>query len=89
MSLNYAQLLVSEKFKEFLSTLRKDFDYIIMDSSPLMGSVDAKAISKEADGCVLVVKYGETERKTAIKAKEILNKANANIIGVFINKTNK
>ena len=35
----------------------------------------------------LWLKYGQTERKSVIKAKEILKKANANIIGVFLNKT--
>jgi len=87
-SLNYAELLVSPKFSETLCDLKKEFDYIIIDSSPLTQGVDAQAISKEADGCVLVVKQGHTERKTAAKAKEILIKANANIIGVFLNKTN-
>lgn len=85
-SLNYAELFVSENFKEFLASLKKDFDYIIMDTSPLTKGVDAQALSKHADGCVLVVKQGQTERKTAIKAKEILSKANANIIGVFMNQ---
>ncbi|MGH4122982.1 MAG: CpsD/CapB family tyrosine-protein kinase [Clostridium sp.] len=86
-ALNYAELFVSEKFNEFTGSLKKDFDYIIIDSSPLTESADAKAIAKNADGCVLVVKYGGTERKTAIKGKEILEKANASIIGVFLNKT--
>jgi len=58
-----------------------------MDSSSLTESADAQALSGRADGCVLVVKYGKTQRKTAAKAKEILKKANANILGVFINKT--
>jgi len=87
-SLNYAELLVSENFNEFIKTLKEDNDYIILDTSPLTQGADAKTISKYADGCVLVVKYGETERKTAAKAKDILEKANANIIGVFLNKTN-
>ncbi|MBW9155666.1 CpsD/CapB family tyrosine-protein kinase [Clostridium tagluense] len=86
-ALNYAELFVSEKFNEFTKFLKKDFDYIIIDSSPLTESADAKAIAKNADGCVLVVKYGATERKTAIKAKEILEKVDASIIGVFLNKT--
>ena len=88
-SLNYAELFVSEKFKEFLISLKEDFDYIIIDTPQLTQGADAKAISKNADGCVLVVKYGQTERENAIKAKEILNKAGANIIGVCLNKTNK
>ncbi|MBZ9636925.1 CpsD/CapB family tyrosine-protein kinase [Clostridium sp. FP1] len=87
-ALNYAELFVSEKFNEFTGFLKKDYDYIIIDSSPLTESADAKAMAKNADGCVLVIKYGGTERKTAIKAKEILEKVNASIIGVFLNKTN-
>ena len=89
VSLNYAELLVSPKFNEFLGLLKEKFDYIIIDTSPLTQGADAQAISKCSDGCVLVVKYGQTERKMAIKAKDILEKANANIIGVFINETNK
>jgi len=87
-SSNYAELLVSSNFSEFLESLKEDFDYIIMDTSPLNEGADAKALSKYADGCVLVVNYGVAERKTATKAKDILEKANANIIGVFLNKTN-
>jgi len=86
-SLNYAETFVSPEFREFIEALRKDFDYIIIDTPPLTGGVDAQALSKYADGCVLVVKSGHTERKTATKAKEILQKANANIIGVFLNET--
>ncbi|MBU3179831.1 CpsD/CapB family tyrosine-protein kinase [Clostridium psychrophilum] len=86
-SLNYAELLASEKFKEFIEMLKEDFDYIILDTSPLTDGADAKTVSKNSDGCVLVVKYGQTERKTAMKAKDILRKINANIIGVFINET--
>ncbi|MGH4052353.1 MAG: CpsD/CapB family tyrosine-protein kinase [Clostridium sp.] len=84
--LNYAELLVSAKFSGMLVALKKEFDYIIIDSSPLTGGVDARELSGQADGCVLVVKSGKTERKTATKAKEILIKANANILGVFLNK---
>lgn len=85
---NYAELLVSSKFNDFLEKLKEDFDYIIIDTPPITESSDAQALSKYADGSVLVVRDGQTERKTAIKAKDILKKANANIIGVFLNKTN-
>jgi len=88
LSLNYAELFVSSKFDELIQSLKKDFDYIIMDTSSLNDSSDVVALSKYVDGSVLVVKYGQTERKSAIKAKEILQKANANIIGIFLNKTN-
>ena len=83
LSSNYAELLVSSKFDEFINSLKESYDYIIIDCSPLTSSADAQAISKYADGCLVVVKYGHTERKTVLKAKDILNKVNANILGVF------
>jgi len=88
LALNYAELLVSENFKDFLASLKQEFDYIIMDTSPLTVGVDAKAISRYSDACVLVVNSGVAERKTVSKAKEILEKESANIIGVFLNKAN-
>lgn len=87
-STNYAELLVSSVFNEFIEKIKEDFDYIILDTSPLTQGADAQAVSKYSDGCVLVIKDGQTERKTAVKAKEILGRAKANIIGVFLNKAN-
>ncbi|MGH4118113.1 CpsD/CapB family tyrosine-protein kinase [Clostridium sp.] len=85
---NYAELLVSVKFNEFIEKAKEEFDYIILDTSPLTQGADAQAIAKYADASVLVIKDGQTERKIAIKAKNILEKANSNIVGVFLNKTN-
>jgi len=86
-SSNYAKLLSSPKFNGFIQSLKERFDYIIIDTPPVNEGADAQAISKCTDGCVLVVESGQTERKSVQKAKEILQNANANIIGVFLNKT--
>ena len=87
-TVSYAELFVSSKYKEFITSLKEDFDYIIIDTPPVTIGADAEALSKYTDGCVLVVNAGKTERQTVIKVKGILEKANANIIGVFLNKTN-
>jgi len=86
VTLNNSELFVSANFNNFLKALKEDFDYIVLDTSPLNEGADAKIISRQADGCVLVVKSGKTERKTAAKAKDILRKVGANIIGVFMNQ---
>ena len=85
-ALNYAEFFVSQRFNEFIISLKEDFDYIIIDTPPITIGADAEALTKYTDGCVLVVKSGKTEGKAAIKAKEILQNAKANIIGVFLNK---
>lgn len=86
---NPAELLGSEKMRNFINTLRKYYDYIILDTPPVVVVTDAQLISRMADGCLLVVSSGEVERDAAIKAKELLVKVNAKIIGVVLNKVEK
>ncbi|MBW9150913.1 CpsD/CapB family tyrosine-protein kinase [Clostridium estertheticum] len=86
-TLNYAELFVSSRFNEFITSLKKDYDYIIIDTPPITIGADAEVLSRYTDGCVLVVKSGKTEIKSAHTAKEILQKVHANIIGVFLNGT--
>lgn len=83
-SLNYAKLFSSGKFNGFIQSLKERFDYIIIDTPCLNEGADAQVIWQDVDGCVLVVKSGQTERKSAQKAKEILQDNNVNIIGVFL-----
>lgn len=84
-SLNYAKLFSSGKFNCFIQSLKERFDYIIIDTPCVNTGVETQVISQDVDGCVFVVKSGQTERKSAQKAKDILQDNNVNIIGVFLN----
>jgi capsular exopolysaccharide synthesis family protein len=86
---NPAELLGSEKMKNFINSLRKYFDYIILDTPPVVVVTDAQLISRISDGCLLVVSSRQVERDAAVKAKELLLKVNAKIIGVVLNKVEK
>lgn len=83
---NPSELLASEKMKTLLETLRETFDYIILDTPPVIMVTDAQLLSKYADGCILVVASGQADREAAVKAKELLENANAKILGIVLNK---
>jgi capsular exopolysaccharide synthesis family protein len=83
---NPAELLASDKMKKFLEELKQEFDYIIIDTPPIIMVTDAQVLSQYADGCLLVVSAGEADKDAAIKAKELLEKVNAKILGVVLNK---
>lgn len=83
---NPSELVASEKMKKFIEDLKEDYDYIILDTPPITVVTDAQLISAYADGCVLVVASAEVEKAAAIKAKELLEKVNAKILGVVLNK---
>ncbi|MCB2293937.1 CpsD/CapB family tyrosine-protein kinase [Clostridium algoriphilum] len=83
---NPAELLGSEKMKNFIEELKKTYDYIILDTPPITLVTDAQILSQYTDGCLLVISAGEAERDAVIKAKGLLEKVNAKILGVVINK---
>lgn len=84
--LNPAELLGSAKMMEYIILLKHYFDYIILDTPPVVIVTDAQIVSQYADGCLLVVASGEVEREAVMKAKELLTKVNAKILGVVLNK---
>ena len=84
---NPAELLVSNKMKDLLDSVRNDYDRIVLDSPPLLTVSDPLSLSSFVDGVVMVVWGGDTSRDIVIEASRALASVNANLIGVLLNKT--
>ncbi|HEY8890092.1 MAG TPA: CpsD/CapB family tyrosine-protein kinase [Clostridium sp.] len=83
---NPAELLGSTKMKNFIEELKKSYDFIILDTPPIVMVTDAQILAQYTDGCLLVICSGEAERDLVIKAKGLLEKVNAKILGTVLNK---
>lgn len=83
---NPAEILGSSRMKNLLQELRNDYDYVLIDTPPVLAVTDAAILSAICDGTVLVLGSGEAVIDGAVKAKEILESVKANIIGVVLNK---
>ena|ERR1700730_11949572 len=79
-------LLNSEAMQVRLSELRKQFDYVLIDSSPLNGHGDGLALAQFTDGVVLILEANSTRREPTIKVTENLRAARIEILGVVLNK---
>jgi capsular exopolysaccharide synthesis family protein len=82
---NPSEVLSSETMKELVSTLRGNYDRIIIDSPPIMPVSDPLILSALADGVILVTKGNATSRALAQKACQSLLKIRAHIIGIVLN----
>lgn len=80
---NSCELLGSKQMEAVLSTLKKDFDYIILDTPPLLPLADMNVLSKIVDGLILVVRAGNTPKDIVLKGAHSIH--NANILGVVLN----
>ena len=83
---NPSELLGSEGFDGLVSTLRKDFDYVIIDTPPLGSVIDAAVAAKFCDGAVMVIESNAISYKFAQGVKDQLEKTGAKILGVILNK---
>ncbi|MCG7343982.1 CpsD/CapB family tyrosine-protein kinase [Sporosarcina sp. ACRSL] len=82
---NPAELIGSKSMDALLHELTSQYDLVIFDAPPLLSVADAQILSNKCDGTILVVNSGVTEKESAIKAKELLMAAKANILGTLLN----
>lgn len=83
---NPSELLGSARMQEFIASVRKDFDMILIDTVPAVPVTDPAVLSRLVDGVIIVVDYGTSTYEMALKAKENLERVNANILGMVINR---
>jgi capsular exopolysaccharide synthesis family protein len=83
---NPAELLGTKKMKVVLSELNKVFDMVLIDAPPVIAVTDAQILSTAVDGTIIVASYGTTEKFGLTKAKELLDKVGAKVLGVVLNK---
>jgi polysaccharide biosynthesis transport protein len=83
---NPAELLGSKRFKDFLVTLGDHFDWIIIDSPPVMAVTDSSIIAHCANGVIFVVGSEMTTKGAAKAALEQLDAAKAKYVGGILNR---
>lgn len=82
---NPAELLNTQKMREFLSSISNQFDWVIIDSPPIVPLADSELLSSLVDGTLLVVRAGKTLSESVTKAVHTLK--NGKILGIVFNCT--
>ncbi|MDG7580584.1 capsular polysaccharide biosynthesis protein Cps4D [Streptococcus pneumoniae] len=86
VSPNPTALLQSKNFNDMIETLRKYFDYIIIDTPPIGIVIDAAIITQKCDASILVTATGEANKRDIQKAKQQLKQTGKLFLGVVLNK---
>ncbi|WP_455537599.1 CpsD/CapB family tyrosine-protein kinase [Terrisporobacter sp.] len=83
---NSSVLLESKKFRDTVEKLKDDYDYIFIDSPPLARLNDAAILARYSDGTIIVNASDSIDQQMAKVTRDKLEKVNANVIGVVLNK---
>jgi capsular exopolysaccharide synthesis family protein len=82
---NPSEILSSTQMETFLEKLRVKYDYIVIDSPPIIAVTDSEILSSIVDGTILVVSANNTEMELMEKAVQLLNHERGSFIGVVLN----
>ena len=83
---NPSELLGSERMQNVLQRAKEQYDYVLIDTPPVMPVTDALIVSRFVDGMILVIASAEVKVEMAREVKNQLVHAGANILGVVLNK---
>lgn len=82
---NPAELLGSRTMRELVEALKTEFELVIFDTPPVLSAADAPVLARYADGTIMVVRAGSTDRNASRQAMHQLEMVGARILGAVLN----
>lgn len=81
---NPAEVLSSSRLDQLLQRLRENYQYVVVDSPPVLPSTDAGVLSSAADGTLVVVRLEHSLKKQSRDALRTLSDMGGNVLGTFV-----
>lgn len=82
---NPAETLSSARFEQLLSLARSEFDFILVDTPPLLAVSDPCIVSPRTDGLLLVVRTHKNSSVALRQANQLIRQHAMNLLGVVVN----
>jgi capsular exopolysaccharide synthesis family protein len=85
---NPSELVSSRRFRELIATLKDEYDWILIDSPPVIAVTEASLLAHDATGVLFVVGCEMVDRKGVTVALDQLEAASARFVGAVLNRVN-
>lgn len=83
---NPAEVFSSSRLDQLLQRLKERFQYVVIDTPPVLPSTDAGVLSAAADGTLMVVRLEHSLKKQSRDAWQVLSDMGGNVLGTFVNE---
>ncbi|NQT12632.1 MAG: polysaccharide biosynthesis tyrosine autokinase, partial [Planctomycetes bacterium] len=84
---NPSELLTSRSFQDLLDEWKQQYEYLIVDTPPLLAVTDPGVVAARVDGVLLVIRNTKKAKQDATWASEALNSLGANTLGIVVTAT--
>ncbi len=80
------KLLSSDRMKELLKSFEQTYDLVLIDTPPILKTVDSRLIASVCNAIAIVSRIGQVTRTELTQATEIFSKSQLNLIGIIANE---
>jgi len=81
------EVLDTKRVKDLMAAWSAEYDHVIIDTPPVLLFADVLVMSARADAVIFVTRSGKSRRGAALRAREVLTRAGANLLGFVLNGT--
>ena len=82
---NPSELLTSPQFADLLEVFREQYDFVIIDTPPVLAVTDPGIVSARVDGVIMALRIRKNGRPSAVRARKVLHDLDANMLGIVVN----
>jgi len=82
---NASHILMSDAFQYLMTNLRDRYDFVVVDSPPILPFADTRFLAVLCDGAVLIARAGVTDRKSFEQSAELLAQLAVPVLGIALN----
>ncbi len=86
---NPLSLLDSQSMEDLIKKARDNYDFVIIDTSPLMSVADPLVVSNFVDGILIVIRIGQVHSQEVVMAKALLDQSKVPVLGMLLNGINE
>lgn len=82
---NPSELISSPRMEQMIIDLKKNYDYVLFDTPPIIAVTDALILTKKVDMTLVVVRIDQTERSIIKRTKDLIANVDGKIDGIIVN----
>jgi succinoglycan biosynthesis transport protein ExoP len=79
------EMLSSDAMLEILKRCGELYDYVVVDSPPILSVTDGVILARHADSVVLVVRHGKSSKHIVRRARDLILRSGSSITGIVLN----
>lgn len=80
-----SELFITQATHDLLKRIRTEYDYVVVDSPPVMAADDVTSLAPHVDGAVFVIRAEHTSARIARAAMDVLYQRQAGVLGILFN----